>query len=65
MKKSRLAKIPAWALSLMTLVVLIMYIFTDFATLSNLIFWISLFVLSVAGAIVGARTGQRIIDQAK
>ena len=124
-KKSRLAKIPAWALSLMTLIALfillsiledpkspslstiqiignifsvilitaacfiicrthpksvwytpvicnavgilaiIMYIFTDLSTLSELIFWGSSIVLSVIGAIIGAIIGRRKINQAK
>jgi len=124
-KKSRLAGIPAWALSLLTLVVfiilmsifedpkstslstfqiigyvisviwltvacfficktfpksiwytpvicnavfiqaIIVYIFTDLSTSSELIFWVSSCVLSVIGAIIGATIGRRRINQTK
>ena len=121
--KLRLARIPAWALSLMTLVALgilmglledpkstgfstiqiigytffvilnaiacfiicrthpesvwytpvicnvvgifaiLMYVFTNLSTLSELILWVSSIVLSMTGAIIGARIGRRRINQ--
>ncbi|MBL7105474.1 MAG: hypothetical protein ISS18_14190 [Bacteroidales bacterium] len=124
-KKSRLAGIPAWALSLMTLVALIillsiledpknpgystiqiigytfgvilitvacfiicrthpksvwytpvicnavgimaiiMYVFTDLSTLSELIHWVSSCVISVIGAVIGAKIGRRTNNQLK
>ena len=48
-----------------SIMAIIMYVFTDLAPLSELIFWGSVFVLSVIGAIVGAKIGRRIINQAK
>ena len=50
------------AVSIMAIIV---YIFTDLSPLSELIFWGSVFVLSVIGAIVGAKIGRGIINQAK
>ena len=44
---------------------IIMYIFTDWAPLSETIVWVGIYVLSVIGAIVGARIGQRRINQEK
>ena len=51
--------------NLVSIQAIIVYVFTDLATLSELIFWGSLFVLSVTGAIVGARIGRRRINQVK
>lgn len=44
---------------------IIMYIFTPWAPLSETIIWVGIFVLSVIAAIVGARIGQRRINQEK
>ena len=44
---------------------IIMYIFTPWAPLSETIIWVGIFVLSVIGAIVGARIGRRRINQEK
>ena len=44
---------------------IIMYVFTDLTPLSELIFWGSSCILSVIGAIVGARVGRSIINQVK
>ncbi len=44
---------------------IIVYIFTDLSQLSELIFWVSSFVLSAIGAVVGAIIGRRVISQAK
>ncbi len=51
--------------NLVSIQAIIVYIFTDLATLSELIFWVSIFVLSITGAIVGARIGRGINNQAK
>ena len=42
---------------------IIMYIFTPWAPLSETIIWVGIFVLSVIGAIVGARIGRSIAKQ--
>ena len=43
---------------------IIMYIFTPWAPLSETIIWVGILVLSVIGAIVGARIGRRRIENA-
>lgn len=50
------------ALGIMALIV---YVFTDISTLSELIFWASSCVVSLTGAIIGATIGRRRIDQTK
>jgi len=44
---------------------IIMYIFTPWAPLSETIIWVGIYVLSVIAAIVGARIGRRRINQEK
>ncbi len=41
----------------------IVYVFTDLSNLSEFIFWVSIGVLSVTGAIIGARIGRHRINQ--
>ncbi len=48
-----------------SIMAIIMYVFTDLAPLSEFIFWGSVFVLSVVGANVGAKIGRGRINQAK
>ena len=48
-----------------TIMAVIVYVFTDLSNLSELIFWVSFGVLSVTGAIIGAKIGQRRIDLVK
>jgi len=43
---------------------IIMYIFTPWATLSETIIWIGIMVISVIGAFVGARIGRRRLENA-
>jgi len=48
------------AVSIMAIIV---YVFTDLSPLSEFLSWGSIFVLSVIGAIVGAKIGQRKVNQ--
>lgn len=44
-------------------VAIIVFVFTDLSESSELIFWIGSFVVSVIGAIIGAKIGRRKINQ--
>ena len=46
-----------------TIMAVIVYVFTDLSNLSEFIFWVSIGVLSVTGAIIGAKIGRRRINQ--
>ena len=51
--------------NILAFVSLFVFIFTDLNTISELIFWLSSFGVSVIGAIVGATIGRRKTNQAE
>lgn len=51
--------------NLMAVVAIIVFVFTDLSTLSELLYWISSLVVSAIGAIVGATLGRRKLIKQK
>lgn len=49
--------------NILAFVSLLVFIFTDLNTISELIFWLSSFVVSAVGAIIGSKIGRKKIKQ--
>ncbi|WP_297093748.1 hypothetical protein [uncultured Draconibacterium sp.] len=51
--------------NLLAIISILVFVFREFETLSELMFWVSNFVVSVVGAIVGAKIGRRKSNKAE